>query len=56
MWLFLNIKIKYAKGATLMTIIYRQIEEKDIDSVNDLYEKLLTDHGNNVGLGHRLFL
>ena len=39
-----------------MNISYRKIKEKDKDVVDDLYEKLLTDHGSNVGIGHRLFL
>lgn len=39
-----------------MNISYREIQEKDKESVDDLYEKLLTDHGSNVGIGHRLFI
>lgn len=34
-----------------MNIIYRQIKKDDKNSVNDLYEKLLKDHGSNYGLG-----
>ena len=39
-----------------MNIIYREIQEEDKEIVNDLYEKLLDDHGRNVGIGHRIWI
>ncbi len=33
-----------------MNIIYRQIKEEDKETINDLYEKLLEDHGGSVGM------
>lgn len=38
-----------------MKIIYRQIKE-DKETINDLYEKLLDDHGSSVGMGHRIWI
>ena len=35
----------------VMKIIYRQIKEEDKEAINDLYEKLLDDHGASVGMG-----
>ena len=40
----------------IMNIIYRKIQEEDKEIVNDLYEKLLDDHGCNVGIGHRIWI
>lgn len=39
-----------------MNIIYRKIKEEDKSTINDLYEKLLDDHGCNVGIGHRIWI
>ena len=40
----------------MMDIVYRQIRKEDIETINDLYEKLLDDHGSNVGIGHRIWI
>lgn len=39
-----------------MNIVYRPVKETDKEIVNDLYEKLLDDHGGSVGMGHRLWI
>ena len=39
-----------------MNIIYRKIQEEDKEIANYLYEKLLDDHGCNVGIGHRIWI
>jgi hypothetical protein len=41
---------------TVMKIIYRQIKEEDKEAINDLYEKLLDNHGASVGMGHRIWM
>lgn len=37
-----------------MNIMYRQIKQEDKEHVNDLYMKLLNNHGSNVGMGYRI--
>lgn len=39
-----------------MNIIYRKIKKGDEEAINDLYEKLLDDHGGSVGMGYRLWI
>lgn len=39
-----------------MNIVYRSVKEEDKEIVNDLYEKLLDNHGSSVGMGHRLWI
>lgn len=37
-----------------MNIMYRRIKPEDKEHVNDLYMKLLNNHGSNVGMGYRI--
>ena len=37
-----------------MNIMYRRIKQEDKEQINDLYMKLLNNHGSNVGMGYRI--
>lgn len=37
-----------------MNIMYRRIKPEDKEQINDLYMKLLNNHGSNVGIGYRI--
>ena len=35
-----------------MDIIIREVKKEDKEAINDLFEKLLSNHGCNYGIGH----
>ena len=35
-----------------MEIVIREVKKEDKEAINDLFEKLLSNHGCNYGIGH----
>lgn len=51
-----QLRLAWNMKKIVMDIMYRKIKEEDKEIINDLYEKLLDNHGCNIGLGHRIWI